>query len=125
MNKIPPLVAEPTIRTADQQIAEQTFFTKVFGWMFLGLLLTAGIAGYFASQQNMVDYFNANPRYLWIAIGLELAVVFGMVFAINKISAAVATFLFILYAGINGFVMSMIISMYTNGSIASAFAITA
>ena len=111
--------------TANRQLAQQTFFSKVFGWMFFGLMLTAVISAYFASQQDMLKFFNENPMYLFAALGIEWIIVFVMILAIKKISATVATFLFILYAALNGFTMSMIISIYTTGSIASAFAITA
>lgn len=43
----------PTLRTGDAQQAQQSFLTSVFGWMFLGLALTAGIAAYVAVSTDM------------------------------------------------------------------------
>ena len=45
--------------------------------------------------------------------------------AVQKVSASVATLLFLLYAGINGIVLSGIFLIYTHSALASAFAVTA
>lgn len=112
----------PTLGTTDVQIARQSFLTSVFGWMFVGLAITAGVAAYVAASSDMLDWVNDHP---WAWLGL-FAVQIGLVVAIsagiNKISGSVAVFLFALYAAVTGFVFSIIIEAYTTVSIVSSFA---
>ena len=115
----------PTLGTADVQMARQSFLTSVFGWMFVGLALTAGIAAYVAASTDMMDWFDEHPwAYLVMFIG-QLGLVVTISAGINKISAPVAVFLFALYAALNGFIFSVIIEVYTTASIAASFATAA
>src|SRR3954463_2724396 len=75
------------------------FLSQAFTWMFAGLLLTAAIAYFVQSTPRL----QAVARDLFLpAIILELAVVFGISFLINRISALVALGLFFVYAAVNG-----------------------
>jgi FtsH-binding integral membrane protein len=94
------------------------FLTQAFTWMFAGLLLTAAIA--FVVQ--------ATPRVLVIAqnwflpaILVEFAVVLGISFLIRRISAVAALGLFFAYAALNGLTIGLIVSLYTQTSVAAAF----
>ena len=62
------------------------------------------------------------PAHVMIA---ELALVFAISGAINRLSLSTATMLFVLYSVINGAVLSYIFLIYTMTSIASVFFITA
>jgi FtsH-binding integral membrane protein len=55
----------------------------------------------------------------------ELGLVFAISGAIDKLSAQAASFLFILYAALNGVTMAVIFMVYTAESIGSTFVITA
>jgi hypothetical protein len=55
----------------------------------------------------------------------ELALVFILSGAINKLSEAVATMLFVAYSALNGVTLSLLALVYTASSIASTFVITA
>lgn len=111
----------PTLGSADVQMARQSFLTSVFGWMFLGLALTAGIAAYVAASTDMIDWLEENP---FAYIGL-VAAMFGLVlainFGINKISFSVAVFLFALFSAVNGFLFAAILEVYSSASIAASF----
>ncbi len=112
----------PTLGTADVQLARQSFLTSVFGWMFVGLAITAGVAAYVAASSDMLDWVNDHP---WAWLGLfvvQIGLVVAISAGINKISASVAVFLFALYAAVTGFVFSIIIEAYTTVSIVSSFA---
>ena len=104
----------PTLPGASEQLARQTFLTSVFGWMFLGLALTAGIAAYVAASTDMLDWLKANPvAYIamFVAmIGLVVAISAG----INKISYSVAVFLFAAFAAVNGFVFAAVLEAYSS-----------
>jgi FtsH-binding integral membrane protein len=55
----------------------------------------------------------------------ELALVFTLSGAINRMNEATATLLFIAYSALNGVTLSVIALVYTRSSIASTFVITA
>lgn len=112
----------PTLGAADVQIARQSFLTSVFGWMFVGLALTAGVAAYIATSSNVLDWFEAHPFAYFGMFIVQIGLVITISAGINKISAPIAVFLFALYAALNGFIFSIIIEAYTTVSIVSAFA---
>lgn len=114
-----------TLGSADAQLARQTFLTSVFGWMFIGLALTAGIAAYVAASGDMLAWFEEHSFAYFGMFIVEIGLVIGISAGINRISASMATFLFALFAAVNGFTFSVIIEAYTTGSIASAFAVSA
>src|SRR4051794_19446783 len=89
------------------------FLTQAFTWMFAGLLLTAGIAFVVQSNTRLLEL----GRTLFLpAILVELGVVVGISFLINRISAIVALGLFFAYAALNGLTIGLIVSLYTPGS---------
>lgn len=113
------------VRGADAQLARQSFLTSVFGWMFLGLALTAGIAAYVAASSDMISWFEDHPIAWLVMFIAQLGLVVTISAGINRISYPAATFLFLLYAGLNGFIFSIILEAYTTASIASAFGVSA
>ena len=75
-------------RTFEEEYATikgmNSFISKVYGWMFLGLLLTAGIAFYAVSNFNLV-YTIASNRMLFFALLIsELLVVIVLTARITK-----------------------------------------
>ena len=93
---------------------------NVYGWMTMGLLVTAAIAlavsnmGFFPSQGIM-----------FLAIFAQLGIVIGLSWAINRISATMAGMLFFIYAAVTGFTFSIFFLVFDFGSIAAAFLSTA
>jgi hypothetical protein len=98
------------------------FFNAVYAWMFAGLALTAVVAWYVSQNTQILEQIG---RGIWVLFIVELVLVGVIGSAINRISASVATILFLLYAAINGVVFSVIFLMYAHSTLASAFAITA
>jgi FtsH-binding integral membrane protein len=101
---------------------ERVFLRTVFAWMFVGLGVTAGIAAWFSADRQVMDGLQQSPGWILGAFLLQLGLVMFLAFAINRISAATATFLFILYAAVTGVVFAVIIDGYTAGSVGIAFA---
>ena len=93
--------------------------------MSLALVITGFTAYYVATNENLLLLIYSKPAVMWILIGVELAIVFGVTAAINKLSLPVATLLFVLYSVINGALLSSIFLIYTMSSIATVFFITA
>ena len=114
-------------RTQQVQTVEAArgFVADVFGWMFLGLAVTAGVAALFAGSHDMTQWAEDHGTAVLIILIAQVALVFGLIFALNRISAAVARLLFLLYAASLGFTFSFILQAYTTSSIVSTFVVTA
>ena len=98
---------------------------KVYTWMALALTITGFTAYYVASSPAILQAIMTNQiLFFGLLIG-ELALVWGVSAAINRLSLTTATLLFILYSVLNGVTMSFIFLAYTMTSIASVFFITA
>lgn len=111
----------------DEQIrAEQaSFMTKVYGWMSLALIVTGVVAFYIASNEGLILTFIVNRFVFYACIFGELGVVWWLSSRVRDMSANTATLWFFLYAILNGITLSVIFLVYTMGSIASTFFITA
>jgi uncharacterized protein len=94
------------------------FLTQAFTWMFAGLLLTAAIAFVVQGTPRILDLAQ---QWFLPAILVELGVVLGISFLINRISSLVALGLFFAYAALNGLTIGLIVSLYAQASVASAF----
>ena len=94
------------------------FLSQAFLWMFAGLLVTAGIAFVVQGNARLLDFATGNFFLLFIA---QLAIVVVISGAINRINASVALALFFVYAATLGITMGLIVSLYTQGSVAIAF----
>lgn len=100
-----------------------SFINQVYGWMSLGLLLTACAAAYIF-QSGIVT--GENFTYIFYpAMIIEILLVIGINSMTEKLSPALAGFLFLLYAVINGITLSVLGLVYTQASLASTFFITA
>jgi hypothetical protein len=104
---------------------QQSFLRQVFLWMFAGLAVTAVVAGWLSRDEVFVERIASSPG-LWIGlIVAQLAVVVILGFAMSRISAGVAGFLFFLYAGLTGITFAVIISFYSPQAVGAAFGVTA
>lgn len=101
------------------------FLSKVYGWMFLGLLITAGTAVVVASSQTLIETFILNRILFWGLVLAQLGLVFYLSARVDKIAPATAAGLFMLYSALTGITSSVILLVYTGASIASTFVITA
>jgi hypothetical protein len=98
---------------------------KVYVWMTFALVITGMTAYYVATSPTLLTAILTNRILFYGLIIAELALVFGISAAINRLSLLVATILFILYSIINGATMSVIFLAYEISSIATVFFITA
>ncbi len=98
---------------------------KVYTWMTLALVITGVTAWGVAHSPAILQMIMTNNiLFFGILIG-ELALVWGVSAAINRLSLTTATLLFVLYSVLNGVTMSFIFLAYTYESVASVFLITA
>jgi len=105
------------------EIDLQAILRQVYTWMVLGMLITAGVA-YVTVSTSLIN-LAANPIILIVAIIAEFGLVLVISRGLNRLSAGTATLLFMLYAALNGFTLSMVLLAFTFGSVFLAFASTA
>ncbi len=106
-------------------VQEQSFITKVFNWMFLGLAATAVVA-YIVSTNEMIIKTIYSNMFIMIALSIGLfAMVWNISANITKMSAEAAATNFFIYAALNGVLLSSVFLIYTASSIFSTFLIAA
>ena len=100
----------------------QTYMSHVYGWMAVGLFLTAFVAWFASTNYELLVFLS---RIMWVLLIAEIGLVFAISGMINRLSGATATTLFMLYSVLNGCTFSIYFIIYTSSSIASVFFITA
>jgi uncharacterized protein len=115
------------VKITDEVILAETkrFFVKVYAWMSLALVVTGLIAYWASTSPDMVNFIFGNEFVFIILLFAELTLVALLVGWIMKISPQKAAVIFILYSMLNGLTLSVIFIVFTTGSIASTFFITA
>ncbi len=112
-----------------QDIARD-FFKKVYAYMGLALLVSGGVAYYFATSQDLFSrvFLTAeggiSPLFYVVTfapVGLALWIQMGY----RKLSIPVLTALFMLFAGLMGASLSTIFFVYSLNSIAVTFFVSA
>ena len=98
-----------------------TVMRHVYLWMFLGLLVTAGVAAVIASRPGWLQLLSQMPLLLIVIVIAQFALVIALAAAINRLSPGTALLLFFLYAALNGLMFASIFLVYSLGSVALAF----
>ena len=112
--------------TTEQIQAEQaTFMAKVYGWMAFALVITGITSLYVIQNESIVNLVFGNRLVFFGLIIGELLLVGALSKMVNRVSATTAMAMFIGYSVMNGVTISFIFFVYTMGSIASTFFITA
>ncbi|MCB9482141.1 MAG: Bax inhibitor-1/YccA family protein [Desulfobacteraceae bacterium] len=101
------------------QIRVNGFIQSVYNWMAAGLGLTAVFAYIFS------EIIFLPPALFFVAVIVEIGMVFYLSSRINKIQASTATALFMIYAALNGITISWLVSAYTPTSVFAAFFVCA
>ena len=106
--------------------SQRTFMARVYGWMTIGLLITALGALVVAGNQNLVRALILQRGVLIAAILLQLGIAMAFGFLQRFLAPPVAGALFLLYSAITGVTLGAIILLvYTSASVVSTFVITA
>jgi uncharacterized protein len=107
------------------QARVNAFIRSVYNWMAIGLALTGFVAFYVSNSETLMKLIFGNQiTFFGLIIG-ELVLVFVISARVNKMQASTATYLFLLYAALNGATLSVIFLIYTSSSITSTFFICA
>ena len=104
---------------------QQAFLTKVYGWMMLGLLVTALSSFFTITNESLLRFVFSSKITFFAVIIAQVGIVIYLSARIQKMSAAMAKALFILYSAITGITLASIFLVYTAESIGSTFIIAA
>ena len=98
-------------------------FSKVFMWMFLGLLTTFFVANYVSNNDAMINNIFTTNLY-WYLFIIELIVVGFLSSRIYKMDKKVAATLYLLYSFLNGLTISIFFILFSINSIMFIFLLT-
>ena len=93
------------------------FLTQSFGWMFAGLLLTAGVSGWVATNPSLID--TVARSWLLIVVG-QFVLSIAIQALLPRMSATLGLALFFVYALSLGFTVGVIVSLYRVESVITA-----
>jgi FtsH-binding integral membrane protein len=116
MNQHPTLPSQLGVRPTSA-LATQ-FLSQAFGWMFAGLLLTAGVAAVVQSQPGLINAV----RPLWIVIVFgQLGLSIGIQGLLPRMTATLGLAMFFVFAATMGITVGVIVSLYKVQSVITAF----
>jgi len=111
-----------SVQTADRVSA---FLWKVYGWMAVGLGLTALVAFAVAGSPDLLRVLIGNRLVFFALVIAELGLVFFMSARADRLAPGTAAGLFALYSALNGVTLSVILLAYTGESVTMTFVVTA
>jgi FtsH-binding integral membrane protein len=92
--------------------------TQAFVWMFAGLLVTGIVTAFVYNSPSLLEF--AGENWLLLFFG-QVGLAIGIQALMSRISALVALGLFFIYAATLGLTVGLIVSFYTEVSVATAF----
>ncbi len=116
-----PLPARDRVIVHGASDVERRFMAAVYRWMTLGLGLTALVAYGVASSESALRLVAGSRLVFFGLVIAELGLVVWISAAVNRLSAAAAGGLFLLYSALNGATLSLVLLAYTHASVAVAF----
>ena len=110
------------LQAAGSAALAKAFLNKVYLWMAVCMLLTAGVAAYTAQDQQSLMWAASNS--LLVCLG-TLGIVVVMSFGANRLSSTALTMLLLAFAAIQGLLFGPILVVYGMDSVGKAFGCTA
>jgi hypothetical protein len=100
------------------------FLRAVYGWMFVGLAVTAAVAWYVASSPAILSAIAGNRLLFWAVLLAPLGLVLWLSAKVATLAPTTAAALFLVYSGLTGIMFAFILLAYTGQSIANVFLVT-
>ena len=114
---------KPGYALGSRQTQIATTFKIVYGWMCAGLALS-GVIAWYAAASGLWQKILQGPGFM-VCLVAELAVVFVLSLAINKLPVFLAYLMFLGYAALNGLTLSVVFIAYELALVQKVFFITA
>lgn len=99
---------------------ENKLYSKVFMWLFIGLLVTFGIGFYTSTNTNALEVI-FTKGYYWIFVVAELGVAIFLSTKIRKMQPTTAKITYLLYTFLTGLTFSSLFVVYKIQSILFVF----
>lgn len=94
------------------------FLVQSFGWMFAGLLLTAGISAVVANSPGLIATVG---RSWWLIVIGQFALGIGIQALMPRLNATLALGLFFVFAATMGLTVGVIVTLYAVESVITSF----
>jgi FtsH-binding integral membrane protein len=117
-------VGSPTA-ISDAAIRVTEFLRAVYGWMAVGLTLTAVVAWMVAGSDTLIYTIASNRLLYWGIFAAQLGVVIYLSARVQKLAPGTAAALFLGYSALTGLTMAFVLRVYTGESVATTFFVTA
>lgn len=116
---------QPTMAETSLSSSISVYMRNVYLWMTVGMAITSVVAYGVANTPALRQVIFENGMVLILLIIAQFGLLIALSAAIHKMSAPMATGLFILYSALTGATLSSIFLRYSLGSIGQAFLVTA
>jgi uncharacterized protein len=110
---------------SDAAVRVTAFLRVVYGWMAVGLTVTAVVAWMVAGSDGLIYTIASNRLLFWGIFGAQLGVVIFLSARVHKLAPGTAAALFLGYSALTGLTMAFVLRVYTGESVATTFFITA
>jgi FtsH-binding integral membrane protein len=105
--------------------AARTFLARVFGWMTLGLVATAGVSWWVANTPEALQFIFGSKVVFFGLIIAQVAIVLLFGAAARRMPLGGVAALFLAYSALMGATLASVFIVYELGSVVSTFFITA
>lgn len=97
----------------------------VYGWMALGVLISAVVGFALIDTGALMAMMRQGGMIMLPVFLVQIALVLGMTFAANKLSAQALKLMFLVYAAVTGVTFAVIMIAYPIGNVIAIFAMAA
>ena len=99
-------------------------YSKVYGWLFVGLLLTFATGALFSNYENAIINIMSGMGYIVLLL-IEFGLAIFLSARIHKMSSSMATFCYLMYSFITGITFSTIFMAFNMKVLILIFLVTA
>jgi FtsH-binding integral membrane protein len=122
-DEVTPETAFTRAYAADERVT--AFLRSVYGWMAIGLAITALVAYFVAASPAIVFTIARNRPLFWGLMIAQLGLVVWLSARVQTMAPATASLLFMVYSALTGLTMSFVLLAFTGESVATTFMVTA
>lgn len=96
------------------------FYSAIYKWMAIGVAFS-GVVAWLFLQSGYAGAFYTNPILFYGLIAIQLGLLFGIQWFMNKLSHAASFILYFVYAAATGILSAYIFAVYDLGNILGVF----
>lgn len=119
-----PRAATTPMGVAHDEARVAAFLRNVYGWMCVGLAITAGTAWFVANTPGLAQTIATNRLAFWGLLIAQFGIVIYLSARVQKLAPATAALLFVVYSALTGAFLSFVLLLFTTQSITSTFLVT-